>query len=61
MTEDDQADHQKTPKGYEVPIPDRESVIRDLMKAAPRVRPDAETAKDEDRSAPEPDASTPKP
>ncbi len=33
---------QKTPKGAEIPIPTRDAVLRDLMKAAPKpVRTDA--------------------
>jgi hypothetical protein len=27
---------QKTPKGAEIPIPTRDAVLRDLMKAAPK-------------------------
>jgi hypothetical protein len=49
---------QKTPKGAEIPVPKREAVIRDLMKVAPRVKPDAEPSKAEDDSADEPDQST---
>lgn len=27
---------QRTPKGHEIPVPERDAVIRDLMKVAPR-------------------------
>jgi hypothetical protein len=60
---DDKPDEatQTTPQGHEIPVPEREAVIRDLMKVAPPVRPGAETAATEDDSADEPDPSAPKP
>lgn len=30
---------QKTPKGAEIPVPERDAVLRDLMKAAPKAEP----------------------
>jgi hypothetical protein len=35
---DDPEPTQKTPKGHEIPIPERDAVLRDLMKVAPPVR-----------------------
>ena len=34
---------QKTPQGYEIPVPNRGDVARDLLKVAPRVEKSAET------------------
>jgi hypothetical protein len=45
MADKDQEDTQETPKGYEIPIPEREAVIRDLMKVAPPVKPPAKPEK----------------
>jgi hypothetical protein len=56
MTDNDRDDTQKTqktPKGHEIPVPERDAVLRDLMKVAPRVEPPDD--------ADEPDPSTPKP
>jgi hypothetical protein len=34
---------QTTPKGVEIPIPARDAVLRDLMKAAPKPDPEPAT------------------
>jgi len=46
MPEEDQPDTQKTPKGYEIPLPKRVDVERDLGKIAPPVKRPAPPEKD---------------
>lgn len=50
MANDDDTDNgtQKTPAGHEIPVPERDAVIRGLMKAAPPVKPPAEPVEPED-------------
>ncbi len=38
---------QKTPEGLEIPIPQRDAVLRDLMKLAPKSKPTSD--KDPDK------------
>jgi hypothetical protein len=46
---DEREPTQKTPKGAEIPVPEREAVIRDLMKVAPRVEPPADADEPDDQ------------
>ena len=48
---DDQHDAeptQTTPKGAEIPVPTRDAVLRDLMKAAPKAPAKGEAMPDKD-------------